>query len=187
MCPYLYLSSRNPCTVIQSNIRILWSRRRSSCIPTPASLLSTSCCSCILNAGCCWVGRVLGRSHNIFSILASRGVLFILLTVVSSSVCAAVVPARCGPFSLNWGWRRSRHGRGGGAATVPSLFFFLFTTPSPGCWSLAIRGCGSVSALFGYVWMLLWRRLFLNQLLQPCHLLTDHVRQFPWRLRFPTI
>ena len=35
--------------------------------------------------------------------------------------------------------------------------------------------------------MVLWCRLLLNQLLQPCHPLTDHVRQFSWRLRYPAI
>ena len=60
MWPYLSLSRRNPHTVIWSNHCNIWSLRLFSCTPTPAYTLSNSCCSCILNAGCCWVVGVLG-------------------------------------------------------------------------------------------------------------------------------
>ena len=43
-------------------------------------------------------------------------------------------------------------------------FPFCFTPPSSGCWSLAVRGCGGVSALFGDVRIVLWLRLFLHEL-----------------------
>ena len=86
MCPYLYLSHHNTHTFIQSNRRILWSLHRFSCIPTSASNLSTSCCSCILNVGCCWLGRALAVPTVFCAILASRGVLFLLLTFVPSSI-----------------------------------------------------------------------------------------------------
>ena len=71
MWPYLSLSCRNPYTIIWSNCLTLWSLRQFSCIPTPASTLSTSCCSWILNLGCCCVGCVLGHFCHILCNICS--------------------------------------------------------------------------------------------------------------------
>ena len=162
MFPYISLSRRNPHTVIRSNICILWSLRQFSCMPTPSSTLSTSCYNFIMNAVCCLVVRVLGRSCRILCNTCILWGYFLFLTAVPSSVYAAVGPAWCDPFSSNCWWRLFIHGRGGGSATVPYLFLFLFTPPSSGCWPLAVYDCGGFSAFFGAVRIVLWCRLLMH-------------------------
>ena len=105
MCPYLSLSHRNHHTIIQSNRRTLWSRRQFSCTPTPAFILSTYCCSCILNAGYCWEVRGIGRSLRILRNIC-------ILWDFSFFLCFHPAPYSCGcglclmcSFSIEWGVR----------------------------------------------------------------------------------
>ena len=160
MLPYLSLSCRNPHTVIWSNLRIILIRHRSSCIPNPASILSTSCYNCIFNVVCCWVGRALVRSRRTFCnnfILWGSFYSSYFFPVRCSCGC---VPCAVWSFFFELGatdietWR-------GAAATLTSLFLYIFTTPSLGCRPLAVYGCGGVSALFGALLIVLWLRLLL--------------------------
>ena len=97
------------------------------------------------------VGWTVGQAISaVFcAIFASCGVLIILLTFVSSSIFADVGPAWRVPFSHNWGWRWSQRLREGGAATVHSFFFFLFTPSPSGCCSFAVCGYGGFSLSSG--------------------------------------
>ena len=108
MCPYLSLSCCNLHTVITSNHRTPWSRRRFSCRPTPVSTLSISCCSCT------W--------SNIF-------ILFFVF--VPPPNCAAVCSVGCGSFSSRGGGEviATWTGREGGDY-VAFIFLFVCAVPS---------------------------------------------------------
>ena len=139
MCPYLSLSRRNPHTVIWINRCTLRSRRRVSCTPTPASTLSTSCYSYILNVGCCWEVRLLDRFLRIFRNICILWYFILFFAFILPYICVAVGPSWCVHFSsIRGGWWL-RRGRRGGAATCLYFSFFcavLFSVMGPRClWS----------------------------------------------------
>ena len=130
MCPYLSLSRRNPHTVIRSNRRTLWSQHQFPCTPTLASTLSTSCCSCILNAGCFWEVRVQGHFLRIFRNIC-------ILWDFYSFLCFHLAPYLCGGgpcgmwfFFVEWGgtaiatWTE----RGSGECII-FIFLFVYAVP----------------------------------------------------------
>ena len=89
MCPYLSLSCWNTHTVIWSNCRTPWSWCQFYCRPTLISILSTSCCSCTLSAGCCLAVRGQGHFRRILCNI------YILLDFYSF-ICFCTAPYLCG-------------------------------------------------------------------------------------------
>ena len=137
--------------------------------------------------GCCWVVHMIFRSwRTLCNTCIPWGSFYFPYCCPIRCLCVCV-PCTVWPFFFKLGamaietWKRM------GSGKCAFILFFLFMTPSPGCRTLSICGCVNVSAIFGALWIVLWRRLLLHWLLQPCHSLTDHVCQFPWRLRFLAI
>ena len=131
MCPYLSLYCHNPHTLIRINRCTLWSLRQFYCITNLASTLSTSFCSYILNAVCCWVGHMIGRFHRILCNFCSLWVSFSF--PYFHPVLYLYAYGTCVMWSVFFEWRvtviATWKGGGLGGATVP--FFSSFCLHHP--------------------------------------------------------